>query len=125
MRRRGKRSRQRSADYLVRVQFARPDERVVYVDHGTSVASGRPYDLIATDLALYVYDAREKEARRFAYDELARVNVGDVRTFPRYDGYLEFTDTRTGTPFGFDDVQSTKGALGRFVKSNSGRATLD
>jgi hypothetical protein len=123
MRRRGRRSRERSADYLVHVQFARPEERVVYVDHGTSVVSGRPYELIATDLALYVYQAREREARRFTYDELTRVNVGEVRTFPRYAGFVEFTDGRTGTPFGFDDLQHTKGALARFVKGSSRRAT--
>ena len=124
MRKRGRRSRERSADYLVHVRFAHPDERVVYVDRGTDVASGQLFELIATDVALYVYDAREREARRFGYDELANVEAGEVRTHPRYVGYIEFTDERTGTRFRFDDVQLTKGALARFVKGSSDRATL-
>ena len=125
MRRRGKRSRERSADHLVHVQFGRPDERVVYVDRGARAASGHRYELIATDLALYVYDAGAREARRFGYDELSDVAIRAVSTFPRYSGRLEFTDRRTDTHLAFDDVPLTKGALARFVKAASDRAVSD
>jgi hypothetical protein len=122
MRLRGKRSRERSADHLVHSRFGRPDERVVYVARGTGAASGQSYQLIATDVALYVYDTRERRARRYAYDELVRVDIGEDRTFPRYAGYIEFTDRRTGTLFGFDDLSLTKGALARFVKEAAERS---
>ena len=118
-----KRSGKRNAEYLVRVRFGHADEEIIYVDSGKSVVTGIRYDLIATGLALYVYQPKSREARRFQYTELCDVRAGDVTKFPRYYGNIEFTDGRTATPFGFDDTSLTKGALGRFVKVASDRAT--
>ena len=55
-----KRSGRKNADYLVRVRFGHPDEDIIYADSGKSVASGVRSDLIATDLALYLYDPKPR-----------------------------------------------------------------
>jgi hypothetical protein len=102
------------------------DERIVEVDSGVDSETGHRFGLIATDAALYLYDATredQQELVQFPFSEIKSVQVGEQ---PGFVGYFEFTTT-AGRRFVLRGVTRSRCKLQKYVKAaaRDARAPFD